>query len=120
MSKRTKYTAEEKLKILMEYQNNYISIVELCGIYEIYYTTFYKWKKQYEKQGIEGLRESRTWKKYSKRLKEAAVLDYLSGNYSLRDIIDKYEISSVSVLERWVNRYSHRELKGTRKGMSNL
>lgn len=68
MSKRTNYTAEEKLKILMEYENSYISIAELCRIYEIYYTTFYKWKKQYEKSGIDGLKVSRTWKKYSKEL----------------------------------------------------
>lgn len=119
MSKRTKYTAEEKLKILMEYENGYISIAELCKVYEINDDSFYKWKKRYEKQGIEGLKESKTCKIYSKELKESAVVDYLSGNYSMYDIVDKYELSSHSVLHRWIKRYnSHRELKDTGKGMS--
>lgn len=119
MSKRTKYTAEEKLKILMEYENGYISIAELCKVYEINDDSFYKWKKRYEKQGIEGLKESKTWKIYSKELKESAVVDYLSGNYSMYDVVDKYELSSHSVLHRWIKRYnSHRELKDTGKGMS--
>lgn len=119
MSKRSKYSAEEKFKILMEYENNHISIAELCRIYQIDDNTFYKWKKRYEKYGIKGLEESNTWKKYSKELKEAAVLDYLSGNYSLRDVVTKYEISAISVLEVWIKRYnSHRELKDTGKGTS--
>lgn len=48
----------------MEYENNYISIVELCRIYEISYDSFYKWRKPYEKQGIEGLKESKTFIKF--------------------------------------------------------
>jgi len=119
MSKRSKYTAEEKLEILVEYENNHISVTELCRIYEINKETLSKWKKRYKKYGIEVLTESKTWDKYSKELKEAAVVDYLSGNYSMRDIVDKYEISSVSVLDRWIKRYnSHIELKDTGKGIS--
>ncbi len=35
MSKRCNYTKEEKLRILMEYENNYISVDELCKVYQI-------------------------------------------------------------------------------------
>lgn len=119
MSKRTKYTAEGKLKILEEYEKGYVSIADLCGDYGIDIVTFYDWKKRYESYGLQGLEESKTWKHYSKELKEAAVLDYISGNYSLRDIVDKYEISDKSILRKWIKRYnSHRELKDTGKGMS--
>lgn len=41
MSKKSKYSAEEKLEILMKYENNYISIAELCRIYEISDSFFY-------------------------------------------------------------------------------
>lgn len=115
-----RYTAEEKLKILTEHENSCISLADLCKVYEISDYAFYDWEKRYKKQGIEGLKESRTWKKYSKELKEAAVLDYLSGNYSMYDIVYKYEISSRSVLTKWINRYnSHGELEDTGKGMNN-
>lgn len=118
MSKRCKYTAGEKLKILMEYENSCISIAELCRAYDISDYTFYNWKKRYEKQGINGLKRSSTWKKYPKELKEVAVLDYISGNYSMYDVVDKYEISSHSVLRKWIKRYnSHRELNDIGKGM---
>ena len=47
---------------------------------------------------FDGLEDSRTWKPYSKELKEAAVRDYLSGEYSQRRGYSKYEISSRSIL----------------------
>ena len=119
MSKKCKYNAEEKLKILMENENCYISVAELCRVYEINNTTFHQWKKRYKKYGLQGLEESKSWKQYSKELKESAVLDYLSREYSLGNIVDKYEISDKSVLRKWIKMYnSHRELKDTGKGMS--
>ncbi len=39
------------------------------------------------------LKESSTWKPYTKELKLSAVMDYLSGQYSLREVTRKYEIS---------------------------
>lgn len=47
-----------------------------------------------------------------KMLKMAAVLDYLSNGYSQAEIVRKYEISSGSVLRRWIKIYNnHRDLK---------
>ena len=61
---------------------------------------------------MDGLKESSTWNKYSKELKLQAAKDYLSGEFSLRDVTRKYEISSDSVLRQWIKRYNgHRELK---------
>ncbi|WP_423778879.1 hypothetical protein [Bacillus thuringiensis] len=41
-------------------------------------------------------------------------MEYLSGKYSQYEIIRRHEISSRSVLQRWVKHYnSHRELKDT-------
>ncbi len=52
MSKRTKYTAEGKLKILEEYEKGYVSIADLGRDYGIDRVTFYDWKKRYEKYGL--------------------------------------------------------------------
>lgn len=119
MSKRTKYTAEEKLKIILEYKDSSKTILDICSFYEISKSTFRVWRYNYERYGIKGLKESMTCKHYSKVLKEQAILDYLSGLYSQNEIIKKYEISSRSVLKEWIKRYnSHRELKDTVKGLS--
>lgn len=118
MSKRTKYTVEEKYKILMAYEDGTGSMLKIASMYKINEDTLRKWIYNFQKYGLDGLRESRTWKSYSKELKEQAVIDYLSGEYSLREVVKKYEISDKSLLKRWINKYnSHREITLTTKGM---
>ena len=69
--------------------------------------------KEFEEFGIDGLERSNSWKGF----KEAAVKDYLSGEFSQYEIVRKYGISSRSVLQRWMEKYnSHRDLKDTSKG----
>jgi transposase-like protein len=119
MSKITKYTAEKKYEILAAYENGIETIQEIVVKYKISGDTFKKWRYKYSKYGIDGLRESNTWKIYSKELKELAVKDYISGQFSQREIAKKYEISHTSVLKEWVKKYNgHREIKATTKGMS--
>jgi transposase len=118
VSGRTKYTAEEKYEILMEYVNGDNSIQEIHIKYSISAYAFYKWRYNYERYGIDGLRESETYKKYSRELKEQVVLEYLSGRYSQRELVRKYELTDKSVLKRWINNYnSHREVTAKPKGM---
>jgi transposase len=118
VSKRSKYTAEEKYDILMEYENGMGSIQDIVTKHSICVTTLYDWKYNFRKYGLDGLKESRGWKRYSKELKERAVQDYISGKCSQGEIVKLYEIADRSVLKRWINSYnSHRELLGTTKGM---
>ena len=119
MSKRCKYTAEEKYRIIKAYEDGVGSLKDITSLYKISITTFKSWRYSFEKYGTEGLKESKTWKIYSKALKENAVNDYLSGKYSRMEVVRKYEISSSMVLRKWVNKYnSHREIKATAKGLS--
>lgn len=119
MSKRSKYSAQEKYEILMEYEHGNISRSKIASIYEINEGTLNQWSYSYRNNGLDGLKESRSCKKYSKEIKEKAVADYLSGKYSQRDIVRKYQISAKRVLEEWIKKYnSHRESKSTPKGMS--
>jgi transposase len=70
---------------------------------------------------MDGLQDSTGWKRYSKEVKIAAVFDYLSGSYSLTDVLRKYEISSHSVLDKWIKNYNgHRELKDTQRMSSSM
>ncbi|MDY0236383.1 MAG: helix-turn-helix domain-containing protein [Gudongella sp.] len=117
MSKRSKYNKEEKYEILKEVDLGRLSTEDICLKYEINYGTYKKWEFLYQEYGLEALAESKTWKRYSKELKENAVLEYLNGEDSFRGICRKYEISAVSVLERWIKRYnSHNKLNTTKGG----
>jgi len=116
MSKRA-HSIEDKLKIIKALEKGNHSISELESIYNVHNLSIYDWVFKYEKYGMEGLKESSSWKSYSKETKLAAVQNYLSGEYSTREITRKYGISSTSVLRQWIKKYnSHRELKDTSKG----
>ena len=56
-------------------------------------------------------------KKYSKELKEQAVLDYLCGRGSQQEICQRYGIRAKSKLYNWIKRYNgHEEPKASRTG----
>ena len=75
------------------------------------------WIRKYEADGLDGLKESNTWKTYTEELKIAAINDVLSGHYSLVAATKKHHISSMSVLRKWISKYNGEiELKPTRKG----
>ena len=116
---RSKHSLELKLHILQLFEKGNYSINELCERYSLNHQTLYSWKMKYETSGRDGLHEATSWKFYSKELKLAAVEDYIQRNYSQREVLAKYEISSTSVLKSWVKKYtSHSEIKDSGKGMS--
>lgn len=113
------YSAQEKYELIMAFKERQISIRDFCVQKNISKETIKKWIFLFETYGVVGLEDSTGWKSYSKEVKTAAVLDYLSGGYSQTEVIRKYEISSRSVLDRWIKHYNgHRELKETQR-MSN-
>jgi transposase len=116
MSKQS-YSKEFKYEVLLAYENRDYTIKELCSKFQISKSSLKEWTEQFEKYGVEGLKQSESWKPYSKELKEAAVRDYLSGEFSQNEIVRKYEISTRSLLRKWIKKYnSHRELKDTSMG----
>lgn len=87
---------------------------ELCKRHQITKYSLRQWINEFEEFGIEGLECSNSWKGYTREFKEAAVKDYLSGEFSQYEIVRTYGISR-SVLQRWMKKYnSHRDL--TSKG----
>lgn len=121
MSKRSPKSVEEKLEVVQLYLNEGKSMGYLARKYEVGTTTVRDWIRKYKQDGMDGLIESRTWKKYSQELKEQAVLDYLEGRGTSSQIVEKYKISDQSVLKRWIKRYtSGKDLKATSKGMSRM
>lgn len=115
MSRRAR-SLEEKLIIIHALKDGSQSISDLESTYNINNVSIYDWVYKYERYGVDGLKESLTWKKYSKELKLQAVMDYLSGKFSLREVSKKYEIRSESTLRKWIKKYNgHSDLKDTGK-----
>lgn len=117
MSKKNEYNATEKLVIIQELEAGQGTRVEVARKHNISVNTLVKWRHRYELYGIQGL-EIRTHKQiYSVELKLKAVQDYLSGQYSQYQIIDKYKIASRTQLKRWIDQYnSHSSLKWYNEG----
>ena len=121
MSKRSPKSVEEKLEIVHLYLEQGKSISILTKAFGVNSDTIRNWIRKYQKEGVEGLKESHSWKKYSSELKEQAVTDYLAGRGSLSRIVEKYDISNHYVLRSWIKQYSSgKELKATSKGNSRM
>jgi transposase len=115
------YTAQERYELILSFEDRQTSVKDFCHQHNISKKTLNRWVYLYQSYGMDGLQDSTGWKRYSKEVKIAAVLDYLSGSYSLTDVIRKYEISSHSVLEKWIKNYNdHRELKDTQRMNSSM
>ena len=111
------YSTAYKFEVIKAYKSGKYTISEICSKYKISDWSLYSWIEKFDRNGIEGLSDSKMWKSYSKDLKESAVRDYLSGEYSQNEIIRKYGISSTSLLRKWIGKYNgHRDLNDTGKG----
>jgi transposase-like protein len=111
------YSKEFKYNVIEAYSNDNLTVEALCKRYQIAKVTFYNWVEKFEKDGLIGLEDLKAWSHYSQDLKEAAVKDYISGEFSQYEIVRKYQISSRSVLISWINKYnSHRDLEDMSKG----
>jgi len=117
MSKRSPISLELKLHVVrrcLGHKSNPYYEAKKLGVKT---DTVKNWLRKYEADGLDGLKESTRWKTYSNELKLAAIKDVLSGQYSVADAIKKHHISSGSVLQKWISKYtSEIELKPTRKG----
>jgi transposase len=117
LSRRSKYTPEEKIAILYELENGQTSHKDVSEKYEVGLTTLYEWRHRYELYGYEGLDVRTNNKSYPEELKLQAVQDYLSGHYTQTQIIDKYKIAERKQLRDWLSKYnSHSSLKSYKSG----
>ncbi|WP_034301333.1 helix-turn-helix domain-containing protein, partial [Bacillus cihuensis] len=117
---RIKYSKAEKLAILHLYKDGHHSIADISAKFSVDPGTIREWIRKYEVNGEDSLEEAPSWNSYSKELKLAAVTNYLSGKYSLREVSQKYNLSTTSVLRKWIKKYNnHRELNDTSKGRTN-
>lgn len=118
MGRKSTISYETKVSAIEAYENNVGSISMIAKMFNVKETSLKRWIANYQSQGIEGLITKHKHTQRTKEFKTFAVEEYLSGNFSLKDICIKYKISSDSILRRWIKVYNdgHKELKSTGSG----
>lgn len=118
MGRKSTISYETKVSAIEAYENNVGSISMIAKMFNVKETSLKRWIANYQSQGIEGLVTKHKHTQRTKEFKTLAVEEYLSGNFSLKDICIKYKISSDSILRRWIKVYNdgHKELKSTGSG----
>lgn len=109
MGRKTKYGKEIKIEIVRRYIKGESASL-LAREYEIGEKSGSKmigeWVKKYKILGEGAFEESTANKRYSKELKEQVIKEYLSGGRSFRDLANKYNITSDSIVISWVKKYN--------------
>ncbi|WP_408011264.1 helix-turn-helix domain-containing protein [Pseudalkalibacillus sp. A8] len=111
MSKRSKNSLEDKLEIVMKVNSGDESVLTLSKKLGLSTSDIYKWVHFYNKYGVDGLMPRKKNTRYSLETQITAVNEYLNGEGSYDEIVIKYNISSRSVLMRWVEAYKNGRLK---------
>lgn len=114
MGRKAKYNKELKLEIIKRYLNGE-STSSLGSIYNIPIhngSPVLNWVNKYKVLGESAFDESTTNKSYSSELKEKVIKEYLEGRASFEGLTNKYNITSITIVRRWVMQYNNgKEIK---------
>jgi len=107
MSKRIRFSAEEKFRIVESYRSGKEGAMTIVSKYDVPKSTLRDWVRLYETRGTEGLMSYSKSRKYTQETKLAAVREYLDGKGSQADVCRKYDISTSSMLRQWIKWYNN-------------
>ena len=106
MSNKVKFTSEQKMFLVLKFRELKISLSAFCRMYNVERTAIHRWSIKYDNEGLKGLEEIKKTTKYSSHILIHAVEDYLTGNFSMLQIVKKYNLSGDSVLRQWLKWYN--------------
>ena len=109
MSRSIKYTIEQKIQACEDFISGIRSVSEICidlGMSSRNCMTIYKWVDKYKIWGLEAFAPKSKNSTYTKEFKMQAIDEYITGKFSIREIVAKYNIGSKSVLEGWIRSYN--------------
>jgi transposase len=105
MPNKQKLNVEEKIKIIVDYVNNRISLSEAARRGGVARDTVDQWVRNYEADGVAAFMMSKN-RAYSPEIKRQAVEDYLAGKGSQSEICRKYHIRKRTELQSWIKVYN--------------
>ena len=99
-------TPEFKIQVCERYLKGEGSFKSLAKEYGIGKTTIRRWVKKYQIHGKSCFCKSPGNNIYSKEFKLKCIEEVLFEGYPIDDVVAKYNISSFSVLYRWITMYN--------------
>ena len=106
MSRKTKRSAKEKVRIVRKYKDGGISLRGAAAEVGVGKATLQQWILQYEAEGAEAFLPDRRNRVYKPELKKRAVQEYLSGGGSLLEVSKKYGLWGEKQLRDWIKVYN--------------
>lgn len=110
MSRKSKYSFEQKIWAVEQYLNGKMSAIEIATQLDMPiksgYVQISSWAHQYQSNQNFFLSNSKHNAHYSKEFKEKVVQEYLNGNISLSSLANKYGIRSHETVRKWVSKYN--------------
>ena len=106
MSHKTKSSMEEKIRVVRDCIEGRLSSSEAARKMRVHKETVRDWIARYETEGSLGLLPTESDRVYSVDLKLQAVLEYLGGEGSLREICKKHKIRTKTQLRAWIKVYN--------------
>ena len=116
MSRKTKYTAEQKLWAVHQYLNHMMSASSIASALNMSATgrnLIFTWARQYKCNGVDAFKPRPSNSSYTKEFKELVCQEYLSGQGGLKTLATRHGIPSDSIVFNWVKKYTKKtnELK---------
>jgi transposase-like protein len=109
MGRKLKVSYEDKIKACEDYLNGTASTREIAERLNLGVkgsVTVLRWTHKYRECGPEALLPKLKNSSYTKEFKINAAEDYLSGNGSIEQIVNKYQIPSHETLRSWIAKYN--------------
>lgn len=103
---KSKFTPEQRATISQEYLDGFSSSIELATKYNVSDYTIRRWAQRYKENGLLAFLRENGNTKYTADFKLSCVELYYKGKMSIDDIVAKYNISSSSVLLKWIMCYN--------------
>ena len=120
MSRRSKYSAEEKLKIVEACLSGKIGVCEAGHQAGVDESAVRQWISRYKAEGPSAFMPSERNRTYPAELKQQAVEEYLAGKGSLQNICEKHKIRSKRQLINWIRVYNRHVDFKTQSGGSRM
>jgi transposase-like protein len=109
MPHKEKATAAEKVRIAELVLSGGIGSNEASRQAGVDQKTISRWISRYKAEGPSGFLPTEHNRTYDKATKLSAVLDYLAGKGSLKDICERYKIRTQVQLSDWLKLYNRHE-----------
>lgn len=109
MGRKGKVPAIEKIRVVEDYLSGRKGESKICLELHISRSAFEDWLRIYRDQGSQGLKSLYHNGYYPESLKLQAVLDYKNGIGSQNQICSKYNISTHTLLRKWIKKYNNHE-----------